>query len=145
MSTATTARTDLLTTVLRVDGWSTAVFGVALAAAAPLLADPLGLPASLSVLFGAVLITGGAALLTIATRGPHRHGRLVVAVNAISAVGMTLSACTGLLPLTAAGIAFLLAGAVLVATFAALEYAGLRAGDRRGQRVSPRSCMSSSP
>ena len=105
MTTITDRRRAGLPTVLRVDGWSTA-------------------------LFGAVMITGGAALLSIAGHRPHRYGRVVVAVNAASAVGMTALACSGLLPLTALGIGFLLTGAVLVATFAALEFAGLRAALR---------------
>ncbi|MGS2809844.1 hypothetical protein [Nocardia sp. MW-W600-9] len=126
MTTITDPRRDPLPAVLRVDGWSTALFGVGLTLCAPLLRTPLGLPTALSLLFGAVMITGGAALLSLARRGPHRYGRLVVAVNAASAVGMTALAGSGLLPLTALGIGFLLTGAVLVAIFAALEFAGLR-------------------
>lgn len=130
MTTITDRRRAGLPTVLRVDGWSTALFGVGLTLCAPLLRAPLGLPTALSLLFGAVMITGGAALLSIAGHRPHRYGRVVVAVNAASALGMTALACSGLLPLTALGIGFLLTGAVLVATFAALEFAGLRAALR---------------
>ncbi|MET9214565.1 MULTISPECIES: hypothetical protein [Mycobacteriales] len=117
----TDTRPSPLATVLRVDGWSTALFGVALTVSAPLLRAPLGLPTPLSLLFGVVMVAGGAALLAIARRGPHRYARPVVAVNAASALGMTALACSGLLPLTGLGIGFLLAGAALVATYAALE------------------------
>ncbi|MFD5177130.1 hypothetical protein ACFWM1_15055 [Nocardia sp. NPDC058379] len=126
MTTITDPRPGPLTTVLRVDGWSTALFGVVLTVSAPLLREPLGLPTPLSLLFGVVLVAGGAALLAIARRGPHRYARPVVAVNAASALGMTALACSGLLPLTGLGVGFLLTGAALVAMYAALEGAALR-------------------
>ncbi|MFD6454197.1 hypothetical protein ACFWF3_25770 [Nocardia sp. NPDC060220] len=123
-------RPGLLPTVLRVDGWSTGLFGIVMAAAAPLLRDPLGLPVPVSLLFGVVMLTGGATLLAIARGGPARFAPTVIAVNALSAVGMTALAATDIFTLTTPGIAFLLTGAALVATFAALEYVGLRRADR---------------
>ncbi|MFC9477236.1 hypothetical protein ACFTS5_34035 [Nocardia sp. NPDC056952] len=123
-------RPGLLPTVLRVDGWSTGLFGIAMVAVAPLLRDPLGLPVLVSLLFGVVMLIGGAILLAIARGGPARFAPAVVAVNALSAVGMTTLAVTDIFTLTTPGIAFLLAGAALVATFAALEYVGLRRADR---------------
>ncbi|MEV6276397.1 hypothetical protein [Nocardia sp. NPDC051832] len=121
-----------LRTTLRVDGWSTGAFGVFLLAAAPVLRDPLGLPASWSVPFGVAMLGGAAALLLIAgyQEIPARLSGGVVAVNAVSVVVLVELAFVGLIPLTAWGSAFLLVGAAFVATFAALEYAGLRRGDR---------------
>ncbi|MEV0551055.1 hypothetical protein [Nocardia salmonicida] len=123
-------RPGLLPTVLRVDGWSTGLFGIAMAAAAPLLRDPLGLPVPVSLLFGVVMLTGGATLLAIARGGPARFAPAVIAVNALSAIGMTALAATDIFALTTTGIAFLLTGATVVATFAALEHVGLRRADR---------------
>ncbi|MGM7644333.1 hypothetical protein ACSVDM_05485 [Nocardia sp. JW2] len=128
--TTITSRRTLLPTVLRVDGWSTALFGAALALTAPLLRDPLGLPTPFGLLFGAVMITGGATILTFAVRDPHRYARPVAAVNAASALAMTAFTAAGILDLTGLGIAFFAAGAALVALFAALEYAGLRQATR---------------
>lgn len=123
-------RPGLLPTALRVDGWSTGIFGIAMVVSAPLLRDPLGLPVPVSLLFGAAMLTGGAALLVIARRGPARFATAVIAANALSAIGMTALAYADVLALTTSGTAFLLVGAALVATFAAIEYVGLRRADR---------------
>ncbi|MBP2190594.1 hypothetical protein ACWDYH_34470 [Nocardia goodfellowii] len=121
-----------LRTALRVDGWSTGAFGLFLLATAPALSEPLGLPTSWSVPFGVAMLGGAAALLLIAgyREIPARLAGAVVAVNAAAAVVMVELACTDLMPLTGWGRAFLVVGAVFVAAFAALEYAGLRRGDR---------------
>ncbi|TDP41001.1 hypothetical protein DFR75_10199 [Nocardia ignorata] len=120
-----------LRTALRVDGWSTGVFGTFLLATAPLLREPLGLPTSWSVPFGVGMLGGAAALLLMARhpRLPSRLAAVVVAVNALSAVLMVELAVIDLIPLTNWGRVFLFAGAAFVASFAALEFAGLR---RRG-------------
>lgn len=120
-----------LRTALRADGWSTGVFGIFLLATAPLLREPLGLPTSLSVAFGIGMLGGAAALLLMARHPwlPSRLAAVVVTVNALSAVLMVELAVIDLIPLTNGGRVFLLAGATFVASFAALEFAGLR---RRG-------------
>ncbi|MEU0544973.1 hypothetical protein ABZ319_34390 [Nocardia sp. NPDC005978] len=120
----------VLRTALRVDGWSTGVFGVFLLATAPLLREPLGLPTAWSVPFGVGMLGGAAALLLIAghPRLPSRLVAAVVAVNALSAVIMVELAVLDLIPLTNRGRAFMLAGATFVAVFAVLEFAGLRRG-----------------
>ncbi|WP_194814095.1 hypothetical protein [Nocardia sp. XZ_19_385] len=133
MTTSTTLDTGPgLRTTLRVDGWSTAAFGAFLLATAPALREPLGLPTAWSVPFGVAMLGGASALLLIAgyREIPVRLAGTVVAVNAVSAVVMVELAFVDLIPLTAWGSAFLLAGAAFVATFAALEYAGLRRGNR---------------
>ncbi|MFD3701642.1 hypothetical protein ACFWUP_00690 [Nocardia sp. NPDC058658] len=120
-----------LRTALRVDGWSTGVFGAFLLATAPLLRDPLGLPTSWSIPFGVGMLGGAAVLLLIArhSRPPARLAAVVVAVNALSAVLMVELAVIDVIPLTNGGRVFLLAGATFVASFAVLEFVGLR---RRG-------------
>lgn len=118
-----------LRAALRTDGWSTGVFGVFLLATAPLLREPLGLPTAWSVPFGVGMLGGAAVLLLIAGHPRPRLVAAVVAVNSLSAVLMVELAASDLIPLTNWGRAFLLVGAAFVASFAALEFAGLR---RRG-------------
>jgi hypothetical protein len=81
-----------------------------------------------SIVFGVVMVGGALALLSIARRPAisARHARAVVAVNALSAVGMLGLAGSDVLALTGLGVAFLLVGAAAVASFAGLEFAGLR-------------------
>ncbi|WP_246080597.1 hypothetical protein [Nonomuraea mesophila] len=107
--------------ILRIDGWSTAVFGVVMLAAGPALSGPLGLPTAWSVPFGVAMLGGAAALGLIAgyPRIPPRHAAFVVAGNALSCVALLLLAFSGLIPLTGLGVAFLLAGALVVAVYAA--------------------------
>ncbi|MFF7943040.1 hypothetical protein ACFZC5_25295 [Nocardia gamkensis] len=132
MRPATLARREgsaaFLRTALRVDGWSTGIFGGVLLAGAGVLRDPLGLPVGWSIAFGVVMVGGALALLALARRPvvSARHARAVVAVNALSAAGMIGLAGTNVLALTGPGVAFLLVGAAAVASFAGLESAGLR-------------------
>ncbi|MFI9505411.1 hypothetical protein [Nocardia sp. NPDC052566] len=130
MSTLT-ARPGLdLRTALRVDGWSTGVFGVVMLGGAAALRDPLGLPTAWSIPFGVAMLGGALALLLVAgyPEISARQGSAVVAVNAVSAVAMVLLAFSGVIDLTGPGIVFMLVGAAVVAVFAGLEYAGLRRG-----------------
>ncbi|ASF08956.1 hypothetical protein [Nocardia brasiliensis] len=122
------ASTEFLRTALRVDGWGTGVFGAVLLAGAPALRDPLGLPTAWSVPFGVAMLGGALALLLIAgyPEIPFGQACAVVAVNALSAMGMVVLALSGLIGLTGLGVAFLLVGAGVVATFAAVEYTGIR-------------------
>lgn len=117
-----------LRTALRIDGWSTGVFGVVMLAAAYPLQGPLGLPTSWSVPFGMGMLGGAAALLLIAgyPRISHRMAAGVVAVNLASASALVALACADVIALTGLGIAFLLIGALVVALFADLEYLTLR-------------------
>ncbi|MFI6502970.1 hypothetical protein [Nonomuraea typhae] len=119
---------DLLRLVLRVDGWSTAVFGVVLLALAGPLSPLLGLPVSWAVPFGVAMLGGAAALGLLAAfpRIPARFAVMAVAGNGLSAVSMVALAFSPVLPLTGLGVAFVLVGAVTVGVYAGLEYAGLR-------------------
>ncbi|WP_043623015.1 hypothetical protein [Nonomuraea candida] len=123
-----------LRTVLRIDGWSTAVFGVVMLAAARPLSGPLGLPTAWSIPFGVAMLGGAAALGLIAgyPRIPARYVALVVAGNALSCVALVVLAFAGVIPLTGLGVAFLLVGALVVAVYAGLELRGLRRLVRHG-------------
>ncbi|MGO4615456.1 hypothetical protein AB4305_13400 [Nocardia sp. 2YAB30] len=133
MSISTTATRpaptrEFLRTALRVDGWSTGIFGGVLLAGAAALRDPLGLPTIWSVVFGVAMLCGALVLLLIAGQPEirPRHAKGVVAVNALSAVVMIALAESGVLELTGLGVALLLVGAVVVAVFAGIEFTGLR-------------------
>ncbi|MFJ9553877.1 hypothetical protein ACIRPH_08670 [Nocardiopsis sp. NPDC101807] len=117
-----------LRTVLRIDGWSTAVFGALLLAAGRPFAEVLGLPLAWSVPFGVAMLGGAAALGLIAgyPAVPVRYVTLVVTGNALSCVALVVLVFTGAVPLTGPGTAFLLSGAVVVAVYAGLEFRALR-------------------
>ncbi|MFD1932337.1 MULTISPECIES: hypothetical protein [Nonomuraea] len=125
---------SLLRTILRIDGWSTAVFGVVMLAGGQALSGPLGLPTAWSVPLGVAMLGGAAALGLIAgyPRIPARLGGYVVAGNALSCAGQLVLAFAGLIPLTGWGVAFMLAGAVVVAVFAIFQLVGLRQSLRAG-------------
>ncbi|NKY50627.1 hypothetical protein [Nocardia vermiculata] len=125
--TVPTARVDVRT-ILRIDGWSTGVFGLVMLALAYPLREPLGLPTAWSIPFGAAMLGGALALLLIAGY-PEIQARMVagvIVVNLASAVGMTVLTVTGIIALTGWGVAFMLIGAVTVAVFAELEYVAMR-------------------
>ncbi|MDP9865393.1 MULTISPECIES: hypothetical protein [Streptosporangium] len=127
---------DLLRTVLRIDGWSTAVFGVVMLAGSGPLSGPLGLPTTWSVPFGVAMLGGAAALGLIAgyPRIPPRHAASVVAGNALSCVALLLLTFADVIPLTGPGVAFMLVGALVVAVYAGLEFIGLRRSMSAGAR-----------
>ncbi|MFI6044450.1 hypothetical protein ACIA8C_22675 [Nocardia sp. NPDC051321] len=128
LATQPTLSTDFLRTALRMDGWSTGSFGVVMLAGATVLRDPLGLPTSWSIPFGVAMLGGALALLLIAASPeiPFRQAVGVVAVNALSAVGMVVLTVSGLIALTGLGVAFMFVGATVVAVFAAVEFSGIR-------------------
>lgn len=92
------------------------------------LAEPLGLPVAWSVAFGIAMLGGAASLGLIAgyPQIPARLGGTVVAGNSVFCVALLVLAVADVLPLTAAGTAFLVLGAVIVAVFAVAEFRGLR-------------------
>ncbi|MGY5124035.1 hypothetical protein [Streptomyces nigrescens] len=124
----------LLRTVLRIDSWSTAAFGVVLLAGGSALSGPLGLPTTWSVPFGIAMLGGAAALALIAGYPciPAHLTRTVIAANTLSCLALLLLPFTDALPLTTPGTVFLLIGAAVVAVFAALEYRGYCGGGRAG-------------
>ncbi len=125
---------QMLRRILRIDGWSTGAFGVVMLAGSSWLSGPLGLPMSWSVPFGVAMLGGAAALGLIAghPRIRWRHGAAVVAGNLLSGVALLVITATGLVPLTGAGVAFMVSGALVVTTYAAIEFVGLRRLPRVG-------------
>ncbi|WHM41017.1 hypothetical protein [Streptomyces sp. BPTC-684] len=123
---------DLLRTTLRIDSWSTAAFGVFLLAGAKWLSGPLGLPVAWAVPFGIAMLGGAAALALIAgyPRIPARLAAAVVVGNTLSCAALVVLPFTDVIPLTAAGTAFLLVGALVVAVFAEAEFVGYRRSTR---------------
>ena len=118
----------LLRRILRIDAWSTGAFGVVMLAGAGPMSGPLGLPTSWSVPFGVAMLGGAAALGLIAghPRIPWHHGAAVVAGNLLSGVALLVLTASGLVPLTGAGVAFMIAGALVVGGYAAIEFVGVR-------------------
>ncbi|MFF0507018.1 hypothetical protein ACFYUH_25895 [Streptomyces fimicarius] len=114
--------------VLRVDGVSTAVMGVALIAAAAPLGSATGMPVAFAVAVGIFQIGGAACLALIAGYPviPPALARTVVAVNALCAVGCVAMAFADFMPLNGFGTVFLLIGALIVTVYTALQYTGLR-------------------
>uniref|UniRef100_A0AAU2UWD9 Integral membrane protein n=1 Tax=Streptomyces sp. NBC_00003 TaxID=2903608 RepID=A0AAU2UWD9_9ACTN len=119
---------DSLRTVLRIDSWSTAVFGVVMLVGGKWLSDPLGLPTTWSVPFGIAMLGGSAALALIVgyPKIPFRLAATVVVGNTLSCVALLLLAFTDVVPLTGLGRGFMVVGAVVVAVFAEFEFVGLR-------------------
>jgi hypothetical protein len=114
--------------MLRIDAWSTGAFGVVVLAGSGPLSAPLGLPTSWSVPFGVAMLGGAAALGLIAgyPRIREGHAAAVVAGNLLSGAALLVLAGTDVIPLTGLGVAFMAAGAVVVTTYAVLEFLGLR-------------------
>ncbi|MGN9843592.1 hypothetical protein ACTMTI_36250 [Nonomuraea sp. H19] len=131
---------NLLRQILRIDAWSTAVFGVVMLALAQPLSAPLGLPTAWSIPFGVAMLGGAVALGLIAgyPRIPARHVAFVVAGNGLSCAALVVLAFAEVIPLTGFGVAFMLVGALVVAVYAGLEFIGLRrsmgAGIQAGTR-----------
>ncbi|GAB3580469.1 hypothetical protein GCM10027445_50820 [Amycolatopsis endophytica] len=118
---------------LRADGWGTAIFGVVMLPGGLYLSGPLGLPAPWFAPLGAMMLTGGVALVLLARRaGVRTAARAAAGVNALAAVAIL--ALIPVLPLTALGVVFLLAGAAWVATFAVLEARACKHEGRPGNR-----------
>ena len=119
--------------MLRLDGWSTAVFGVVLLTAARPLSALLGLPTAWSVPFGVAMLGGAAALALIAgyPRIPVSYVVLVIAGNTRSCVALVVLAFAPVIPLTGFGVAFMLSGAAVVAAYAGRELLGLRRASRK--------------
>lgn len=120
--------TPLLRIALLGDAAASGATGLLMAAGAGALAGPLGLPVSLLLGAGLVLLPY-AALVAWLGRGaavPRGWVRAVIAVNLLWVVDSVLVlAVFGLSP-TPLGTAFVLAQAAAVAGFAALQYVALR-------------------
>ncbi|GAB7189649.1 hypothetical protein NUM3379_03550 [Kineococcus sp. NUM-3379] len=120
----------LLRPLLCADAAVTGLNAAAYLAAAPLLAGVLGLPGGALRAAGAFLLTYALAVLYLGTRARPPRGAVVVvvAVNALWALGSVFLAVTGWHEPTGAGTAWVLAQAAVVATFAVAQAGALRRG-----------------
>jgi hypothetical protein len=118
----------LLRMALRVDAAACAGMGLVLAAGAAALDEVLGIPAGWLVGIGVVLVAFGAGLawLSAGAAIPAPLGRAVVAGNAAWVVASVAAVAMGWWPLTAAGVAIVIAQAVAVAALAEAEWMGVR-------------------
>ena len=125
-------RDGLLRLALKLDAAASGALGVLSLATGPVLDDLLGTPLALLVPVGLFLVAWAAALWFIATR--LRVGgtavRVVILLNLLYAMDGVVVVATGLFPLTALGIIFVLFQVVAVTLFAAAQFYALRKPDR---------------
>ena|SRR5918995_2462601 len=125
-------RDGLLRLALKLDAAASGALGVLSLAAGPVLDDLLGTPLALLVPVGLFLVAWAAALWFIATR--LRVGgtavRVVILLNLLYAMDGVVVVATGLFPLTALGIIFVLFQVAAVTLFAAAQFYALRKPDR---------------
>lgn len=129
MDTLTLPRGDaLLRLALKLDAAVTGLNGAAYLAAAPLLADLLGLPADLFRGAGAFLLAYAVALWIVGTRDTVRPPAVwaVIALNAVWAAGSVAVVTLGWSSPTTIGSVWIVLQAVVVAGFAWLQRLGLR-------------------
>ncbi|MGN9776494.1 hypothetical protein ACTMS0_12090 [Micromonospora sp. H33] len=126
VQTADDAR--LLRFALKQDAIGSGANGVVYLAAAAIFGEMFGLPAAFLYPIGAFLIAFAAGLLFLASRpGVSRPAvAVVIAVNVAWVVASVELLAAGWFPLTGLGTALVIAQAVVVAGFAALQVAGLR-------------------
>ena len=127
-TTATRPRTLDLPLTLRLDAVVTGANGAAYLAAAPLLSDLLGVPAGVLRGLGAFLVVFAAGVAVVGARRPVPTAatEAVVGANLLWAAGSVVAVVTGRFDLTAAGTAWVLAQAAVVAGFAVLQLTAVR-------------------
>ena len=124
----TAARSSLLRLSFRIDAVVSAAFGALLLVGGPLLTDLLGAPLAVLWPVGAVSLAY-AGVLWLTERRPYVGAGtawIVIALNTSWAAASVVLVAFGWLPLTGLGTAFVLLQALLVATFADLQFIGLR-------------------
>ena len=118
---------SLLRFAMRADATLCAGTGLMIAFAADPLSRLSGLSAASEWIAGAALVAYGAALYVLAAAPALRRiGVGIVVANLAFAVATTAVLAAGVLPLTAAGVAMMLATVVIVLGFAVLQYLGVR-------------------
>ncbi len=118
----------LLRLALKLDAVATGAVGLLSLAGGPALDGPLGIPLSLLMPVGLLLIVYAAAIWVVATR--PRVSRpaawTAVAINLVYAVDAIVVAVSGWIALTALGTAYAIFQAAAVALFAAAQSYALR-------------------
>lgn len=118
---------SLLRFAMRADATLCAGTGLMIAFAADPLSRLSGLSAASEWIAGAALVAYGVALYVLAAAPAIRRiGVGIVVANLAFAVATTAVLAAGVLPLTAAGVAMMLATVATVLGFAALQYLGVR-------------------
>lgn len=114
--------------VLLLDAVSGLLMGFGLAFGAPLAADLTGLPIGLLRAVGLVLLPIAAFMFYVAMREPFSRPLVwtVIVGNVVWVVESVVLLAGGFVSPNALGIAFVLGQALVVATFAGLEYVGVR-------------------
>jgi len=134
VTTATTTVTSkdsttdaLLRFALRLDATLTGLCGLAHVAFADTVASLTGLSPTEAFVLGAGFVLYGVVVFRLAgLRSVRAAGRGVIAANLACTAFSIAVVLTGVLPLTAAGVAVFSAMGVYTAFFAVLQYLGLR-------------------
>ncbi|MGC3862253.1 hypothetical protein ACPSM1_18920 [Micromonospora chersina] len=124
----TTDDAKLLRFALKQDAIGSGANGVVYLAAAAIFGRLFGLPAGLLFPVGAFLVAYAAALFFLASRPTVSRSAVavVIAVNIAWVAASVELLVAGWFPLTTLGVALVIAQAVVVAGFAALQLTGLR-------------------
>ncbi|MEU5939992.1 hypothetical protein ABZ807_12530 [Micromonospora sp. NPDC047548] len=124
----TTADAKLLRFALKQDAMGTGANGVVYVVAAAIFGEVFGLPAAFLYPIGAFLVAFAAAVFLLASQPTvSRAGVGVVLATNIAWVAASVELLVaGWFPLTGLGTALVIVQAVVVAGFAALQFAGLR-------------------
>jgi hypothetical protein len=118
---------SLLRFAMRFDATLTGVLGLAVAAMADPLGRLTGLTAAQGYIAGAAFALCGLVVYTLAASPDLRRvGAGLVAFNAAATVGALAIAAAEVLPLTTFGVIAALASGLYTATFAVLQYLGVR-------------------
>lgn len=116
---------SLLRFAMRADATLTGLCGLAVAFAADPLSSLTGLTSGQEYALGAFFVLAGLAVFTLAAApNLRRVGIGIVAANVVFTLATILAA--GALPMTATGVAATLATGVYTASFAGLQYLGVR-------------------
>jgi hypothetical protein len=116
---------SLLRFAMRADATLTGLCGLAVAFVADPLSSLTGLTSGQEYALGAFFVLAGLAVFTLAAvPNLRRVGIGIVAANAVFTLAAILAA--GALPMTATGVAATLATGVYTASFAGLQYLGVR-------------------
>lgn len=118
---------SLLRFAMRLDATLTGVLGLGIAAMADPLARLTGLTAVQAYVAGAAFVLCGLVVYALAaTPDLRRVGVTMAMFNAVGTVAIVAIAQAGVLPLTTFGVITALAAGLYTATFAVLQYLGVR-------------------
>jgi multidrug transporter EmrE-like cation transporter len=118
---------SLLRFAMRLDATLTGVLGLAIAAMADPLARLTGLTAAQGYIAGAAFVLCGLVVYALAAAPDLRRvGTAMAVFNGVGTVGLVAVAASGVLPLTTFGVITALAAGLYTATFAVLQYLGVR-------------------